>query len=423
MKRQPVHPASSSRSVLYIPLRSDETKVQEKVERRFDDFISHYVQMKLSGLFLFERGDTALYPTTFRWNDMFRFQNLAVLQALYPTTFRWNGHFAVQLQDAIDSFISHYVQMKPCLAASLTAAEPPLYPTTFRWNRSCQRPRWCRRRLYIQLRSDETCCGRWFEFQQSGFISHYVQMKRNIGLIDALADIHLYIPLRSDETVDGAQVRASRQQPLYPTTFRWNSRLLSRWQTRTCLLYIPLRSDETPLRWSKRGEKTTFISHYVQMKLTNCSATGRKTDIFISHYVQMKPVSAGNILYAITFISHYVQMKHIFTNAMFLVGSALYPTTFRWNGWMRRHLFRFQWLYIPLRSDETPYQSQRRSFTTTFISHYVQMKQRRFVIFVFDFPTLYPTTFRWNEHTSLQTGPPDRLYIPLRSDETPSCGP
>ena len=36
--------------------------------------------------------------------------------------------------------------------------------------------------------------------------------------------------------------------------------------------------------------------------------------------------------------------------------------------------------------------------------------------------SLYPTTFRWNSFPEEGARTPTRLYIPLRSDETPSCG-
>ena len=76
------------------------------------------------------------------------------------------------------------------------------------------------------------------------FISHYVQIKRGkIG--DSLVFMGVYIPLRSDKTIP---LRA--MLPFFVT------------------VYIPLRSDKTRNRYFVYTNQRLFISHYVQIKLS-----------------------------------------------------------------------------------------------------------------------------------------------------------
>ena len=184
--------------LIYIPLRSDEINWRTSPRAQRDEFISHYVQMKLGAMKESCRHETHLYPTTFRWNIFMTGQPFPLSWDLYPTTFRWN--------------------------------EPvPIDHTQIG-------------RIYIPLRSDETdvvtqdpqCC--------LVFISHYVQMKQVMEIAKEIGHV-IYIPLRSDET-RGFTVPYNRlfafishyvqmkpwyscfpcgsEADLYPTTFRWN---------------------------------------------------------------------------------------------------------------------------------------------------------------------------------------------------------
>ena len=142
------------------------------------------------------------------------------------------------------------------------------------------------------------------------------------------------------------------------------------------ILYIPHGSDETNLIANSQFTYCFFISHTVQMKHKICWVIVCLTCVFISHTVQMKP--------------------QVGTLYMWLITS-LYPTRFRWNLFRIepcrariKSLYptRFRWNFIP-----TPYCSL---LFQCFISHTVQMKQRRSWFSLPSRVSLYPTRFRWN---------------------------
>jgi len=97
---------------------------------------------------------------------------------------------------------------------------------------------------------------------------------------------------------------------LYPTRFRWNKVIVLQLQTRLPALY------PTRFRWNYVSRSCIsrviirFISHTVQMKLTDCFSIVNASRGFISHTVQMKLNQVvypfGKLFY---FISHTVQMK------------------------------------------------------------------------------------------------------------------
>ena len=240
--------------------------------------------------------------------------------------------------------------MKPLHAGEVKAYIQHLYPTTFRWN--------------SKRRSQKKPCR------------------------------HIYIPLRSDETIAlGRNMLV--QNHLYPTTFRWNQAVLD--------------VDLHPV---------LFISHYVQMKLSSLFFFWMRKAPFISHYVQMKrkiyqPIAwRRSNLYPTTFrwncfarprsarhMRIYIPLRsdetHSYTHSK-MSDTYLYPTTFRWNAPERRFLFGVVWwfishyvqmkrsspdrrrsfcrIYIPLRSDETDPADEENIPWEKFISHYVQMK-------------------------------------------------
>ena len=76
-------------------------------------------------------------------------------------------------------------------------------------------------------------------------------------------------------------------------------------------LYIPHGSDETDEKIEIEDYSNSFISHTVQMKLTESLNKQNTIVFFISHTVQMKPSKSS-----LSLITPYLP---------------LYPTRFRWN--------------------------------------------------------------------------------------------
>ena len=120
------------------------------------------------------------------------------------------------------------------------------------------------------------------------FISHMVQMK--------------VAPIARHEAC---------KPPLYPTWFRWKKVGPNAWLGRFCL-YIPHGSDESVHCNASSNPSASFISHMVQMKVSDLNTPACLVEIFISHMVQMKAINRStNIIGNIAFISHMVQMKGI----------------------------------------------------------------------------------------------------------------
>ena len=97
-----------------------------------------------------------------------------------------------------------------------------------------------------------------------------------------------------------------------------------------------------------------------------------------------------------SFISHYVQMKLPSTSLKTRCWKSLYPTTFRWNPAFPDQLQKRVQLYIPLRSDETTWADYRCTKAA-----YLYIPLRSDETLIPDSPrtrksALYPTTFRWN---------------------------
>ena len=142
---------------LYIPHGSDETKVNDSQLKKWFNFISHMVQMKLA-IVTTEFGTyKALYPTWFRWNHEFG-NRTSVYSVLYIP--HGSDETYPLFSPIIDehTFISHMVQMKPSPLPlpcglivvfishmvqmkleknkknSTNSKSANLYPTWFRWN-------------------------------------------------------------------------------------------------------------------------------------------------------------------------------------------------------------------------------------------------------------------------------------------------
>ena len=97
---------------IYIPLRSDETDTERDRFPPLDEFISHYVQMKLA-------------ITAPRSLQFFR---------IYIPLRSDETHLLYVHVVPIVIFISHYVQMKRIVRKAFRNGFSHLYPTTFRWN-------------------------------------------------------------------------------------------------------------------------------------------------------------------------------------------------------------------------------------------------------------------------------------------------
>ena len=97
-------------------------------------------------------------------------------------------------------FISHYVQMKLVQLMRTLQSSFRLY-IPLRSDETCTKVITCDRivTLYIPLRSDETLFRDRLHVAVLFFISHYVQMKRSWPR-RRRGSRNLYIPLRSDET-------------------------------------------------------------------------------------------------------------------------------------------------------------------------------------------------------------------------------
>ena len=182
-------------------------------------------------------------------------------------------------------------------------------------------------RLYIPLRSDKSAFHISVAICSRYFISHYVQIKDRSQHRQRFA-VQLYIPLRSDK----------REQRLH----RWRKKMV---------LYIPLRSDKRLIASTQNDLKNSFISHYVQIKVSESKRGIHYFNLyiplrsdkspcrqclpasalfFISHYVQIKAGPAIMVKpAAICFISHYVQIKEVLLIPAGGYFLTLYPTTFR----------------------------------------------------------------------------------------------
>ena len=161
---------------IYIPLRSDETRVAKMRLFLFWRFISHYVQMKLCAAGETRKSYRIYIPLRSDETGPNRRMPPAIPD-LYPTTFRWNAIQPGLLQMRIQIYIPlRSDETKAAGSGAMFAL-----------------------RIYIPLRSDETDHRHGVVFSPVRFISHYVQMK-------------LYLPTKT------CRFRGN----LYPTTFRWN---------------------------------------------------------------------------------------------------------------------------------------------------------------------------------------------------------
>ena len=221
--------------------------------------------------------------------------------------------------------------------------------------------------LYIPHGSDETRSKIALSSLSICFISHMVQMK-------PVAVFRLLLMLLA----------------LYPTWFRWN------WVWCVCCkyefyLYIPHGSDETIHTLRGLGTSRNFISHMVQMKLIQVSAYADNEVALYPTWFRWNPNSCWG---------------------RGILGTALYPTWFRWNSVHQIRPAEWFYLYIPHGSDETVRNRPFHFFSTYFISHMVQMKlSAQSTSLYTQFPTLYPTWFRWNELSPTRlVCPQDTLY-------------
>ena len=166
-----------------------------------DNFISHYVQIKL-----------ATCPQMYLGYINFISHYVQIKLTASRNSAVWKGEF----------FISHYVQIKPQKKIRVPG----------------------QRKLYIPLRSDKTVSLLpWYHITQA-FISHYVQIKLQWKLYPIGLCLFLYIPLRSDKTAQ-KKISVPGQRKLYiplrsDKTVKANLRM-----DIFKPLYIPLRSDKT----------------------------------------------------------------------------------------------------------------------------------------------------------------------------------
>ena len=265
--------------------------------------------------------------------------------------------------------------MKHTLYMYLKNLEKTLYPTWFRWNITNCSTSMRRNQLYIPHGSDETKSLLPLALVVISFISHMVQMKRQV--------ITYYTPLIF---------------PLYPTWFRWNSTSPTYWKGFE-RLYIPHGSDETNSATAGRGNEPDFISHMVQMKHVPRAGATANLHLYIPHGSDETQTLRGCQQAWLRFISHMVQMKLVLIINTNNSAWALYPTWFRWN--FPPVLLLFVLIF--------------------FISHMVQMKRYRQILYWACWRTLYPTWFRWNQLCYSGQRQRARLYIPHGSDET--CSP
>src|SRR5699024_3372942 len=77
------------------------------------------------------------------------------------------------------------------------------------------------------------------------FISHYVQIKRLSVLIHRLKFVIIYIPLRSDKTIDGVNMDAGFNAIYIPLRSDKTRDVKSKDFDAAIKIYIPLRSDKT----------------------------------------------------------------------------------------------------------------------------------------------------------------------------------
>ena len=167
---------------------------------------------------------------------------------------------------------------------------------------------WCRVLLYIPLRSDETV-GVKREVREQWTLYPTTFRWNSVAWSSGRPSCFLYIPLRSDETL----------QPIHGS---WPH----------TALYIPLRSDETPLCFSRSWPRWTL---YIPLR---SDETSRSLPLSCRRWCLYIPLRSDETGWPhvdrgekTTFISHYVQMKPAMGGASLLTYFALYPTTFRWN--------------------------------------------------------------------------------------------
>ena len=163
-------------------------------------FISHMVQMKAQKLNNSWKIIITLYPTWFRWKEIFLIDYFLSIYKLYiPHGSDESRAYVYNLWLQLKLYIPHGSdERRYCIL--LPALLIPLYPTWFRWkwneNHSCT----CSiLLLYIPHGSDESAIA-------------YNRTKK---------ELRLYIPHGSDESTI-TQMFLSRPLPsLYPTWFRW----------------------------------------------------------------------------------------------------------------------------------------------------------------------------------------------------------
>ena len=185
--------------------------------------------------------------------------------------------------------------------------------------------------LYIPHGSDERK-HRFIGFDGNFcFISHMVQMKVTVEL-DNEMPLHPLYPTWFRWKIADRLEAEDIQTPLYPTWFRWKC-TVQNGQSFLIKLYIPHGSDESQIAGNGKEVVVTFISHMVQMKVSQRLPPNIYPISFISHMVQMKAsICFKHGLCMKYFISHMVQMKGYDRCLLWPQVQALYPTWFRWKG-------------------------------------------------------------------------------------------
>ena len=209
-----------------------------------------------------------------------------------------------------------------------------------------------------------------------------------------------------------------RNNPLYPTWFRWKWKISS-FASFKHRLYIPHGSDESQIAGNGKEVVVTFISHMVQMKAISGFVVSSASLPFISHMVQMKD-SAGIQKRSVQFALYptWFRWKESKLNYDWCKNKTLYPTWFRWKkSLLDTTTAVISTLYPTWFRWKICAEVITTTVSTCFISHMVQMKGLIYLQRQYHQHPLYPTWFRWKIALKSETPTSFSLYIPHGSDE------
>ena len=297
-------------------------------------------------------------------------------------------------------FISHMVQMKDPPRLLLRHGKTfSLYPTWFRWKYSSAVKNYSLYKLYIPHGSDESD-SQIVEAHlfKTYFISHMVQMKvlKETPLKSKIP--YLYIPHGSDES-GIKHTWGNLKSSFISHMVQMKATLDNSVSVPEKFLYIPHGSDERQWKFRFFLTRKSFISHMVQMKGSLPIRSTKRLSHFISHMVQMKG----------TFNFWLLSFKFL----------TLYPTWFRWKeSSFIYFLLPELKLYIPHGSDERSNNDSMLFASSSFISHMVQMKGHKGIVFGADCHSFISHMVQMKVGEAPMRRTSDLfLYIPHGSDE------